>query len=174
MLRCCRFLLVRSEDWVPCDFPYTGLSGYEPDPAYCYDTFAESLPNPIVYTIAQYTYVTIFLPFVLIFARRVILIFVDMKLLTCNIPFLLSNDAFTRRSRVVNSHDQCNIMCLLAVVLETARLAIDLEAWQGIIPPAIYRIMGRLVRSLVVTTAIVIFKIWMGLISFWTSKSTNR
>ena len=33
----------RTEDWVPCNYPYTGLSGYEPDPDYCYDTFAESL-----------------------------------------------------------------------------------------------------------------------------------
>ena len=117
-VRCCRFLLVRSEDWVPCDFPYTGLSGYEPDPAYCYDTFAESLPNPIAYTIAQCTYVAAFLPFVLIFVRRVILIFVDMKLLSFEIPFHSSNVNYSRVSRRINSHDQCNIMCFFIVLFK--------------------------------------------------------
>ena len=58
--------------------------------------------------------------------------------------------------------------------IQMLRVAIDLKAWQGKIPYIGYRIMGRLVRSLVTTVSVVIFKIWMSLISFWTSKSTDR
>lgn len=98
---------------------------------------------------------------------------VDLDMLSFAVPFYPKVDTFTRKNRIINVHDQCNILSLLAVTIQMVRF-IDLHAWQNVIPFTAYKVMGRLVRSLIVTTGSIIIKMWMNLISFWTSATTNR
>lgn len=162
---------LRTEDWRPCSFPYTGLSAYRSNPEYCHETFAESLPSDYVYRLGQLIYSVSYLPFLLIFANRVIYMLVDLKVIS--VPFYAKDNAFARNMRIINIHDQCNILTLLGVIIQSIRF-IDLHAWRGVIPFTAYKVMGRLVRSLIVTTAAIIIKIWMNLISFWSSSTPNR
>ena len=118
-------------------------------------------------------YTAIYIPFVLIFAHRVMFMLVDLKVFSCAVPFYPVEDSFTRKRRIINIHDQCNALTLLATLIQLARF-LDLHAWQDIIPFTVYKVMGRLVRSLIVTVASIIIKIWMNLISFWTSATLNR
>lgn len=163
--------IFRTEDWRPCNFPYTGLSGYNPNPDYCYDTFADAVPDKYVYDLGRLIYTAVFLPFTFLFAHRVMYMLVDLGLFSFAIPFYSVNKDFTRVRRVINVHDQCNIFCLMAAATQNARV-IDLHSWQGIIQFSVYKLLGRLVRSLIVTVGSIIVKIWMNLISFWTSTSS--
>jgi hypothetical protein len=167
-----RFNIIRTEDWRPCDFPYTGLAGYHPAAEHCYETFAESIPDEFVYRIGQIIYSVMYIPFILIFLHRVLYMIVDLKMLSFAVPFCAANIHFTRKKRIINIHDQCNILALLGTVLQFVRFY-DLHAWQGMMRFTVYKLLGRLVRSVIVTIASIIIKIWMNLISFWTSKTQH-
>ena len=162
----------RTNDWIPCKFPYTGLSGYNPDPDYCYDTFAESSPG-YAYKVAQLTYAAVYFPLLIVFANRVLYVLVDLKCIPFRLPLHKETPEFTRKSRIINVHDQCNIFSLCGVVLQLIRL-VDLHSWKDILSFEVNRCFGRLVRSLILTTGVIIIKIWMNLISFWTTKSEKR
>lgn len=187
MVRCCRretFLHSiiqldchrRTEDWRPCEYPYTGLSAYTADAEYCFQTFAEGIPDEFVYFLGQLAYAALYLPFALMFGSRVLYMLVDLQVLACPVPFHPADQKYTRKNRVMNIHDQCNLLTLLAATIQSVRF-LDLHAWQGIIPFAVYQLMGRVVRTLSVTVGSIIIKIWMNLISFWTpgtNTTSNR
>lgn len=171
MLRC--LWLFRTEDWRPCDFPYTGLEGYYPNADHCFETFAESLPDTYLYDIGRIIFAVMYLPIFLTFAHRVTYMLVDLGLCPFSVPCHAVHGDFKRKSRTINIHDQCNVLSLLGSGIQLLCF-FDLHAWQDVIAYTVYRVLGRLVRSMIVTTAIIIIKIWMNLISFWTSSTSDR
>ena len=124
---------------IPCDFPYTGLSGYEPDPSYCYDTFAESLTNN-VFLVAKTTYMFVFVSLFLAYLVRVLYWFIDTKTwkygAKLSIPLITTredNINCARHSSRLTTNDFCNCLCCFGVLVEIFR-SIDLNAWSDIIP----------------------------------------
>ena len=161
-----------SEDWHPCAFPYSGLSGYAPSATYCDTLFSEAFPD--AYLGVHIFFLLAYSLLALLYGCRVLLCQVDLNRLPTSPPFAfltqrLRDTAYRREPKpnklkpgttsvAMNVYDFCNCFMLVTAVLQVI-LSCDVEGWSDLIPYKVHVTLGVISQVRFQTDAAVRFTV---------------